>query len=136
MKEDQLFFVGQKAFIEKDGKLLVIFNERDKIDFPGGKIQEGEKDLRASLVREVLEETGLSIIIYDPFVVWSFALPDNHRHAGKLVFLVGYRCSIRGGELKLSDEHLRYEWVGKVEISKLDDGSGHFRALQKYFAKI
>ena len=46
MKNDQIFFVGQKAFIGKDNKVLVLFNTRNKIDFPGGKIQEGEEQIR------------------------------------------------------------------------------------------
>ena len=46
MSQDQLFFVGQKAFIVRDGKVLVLFNPEGKIDFPGGKIQEGEEDFR------------------------------------------------------------------------------------------
>jgi len=136
MKEDQLFFVGQKAFIGKDDKVLVLFNTRNKIDFPGGKIQEGENDFVASIVREAKEETGLSIKISEPFVVWSFALPENHEHAGKRVFLVGFKASYSEGDIVLSDEHLRYEWVGKEDLDRLSDGSGHFQALQRYFAKF
>jgi 8-oxo-dGTP pyrophosphatase MutT (NUDIX family) len=136
MKEDQLFFVGQKAFIGKNNKVLVLFNTRDKIDFPGGKIQEGEDDLLASIIREVKEETGLSVKIGEPFVVWSFALPENHKHAGKRVFLVGCKASYSGESVVLSNEHLRYEWVGKEDLDRLNDGSGHFHALQKYFANF
>ena len=135
MKEDQPFFVGQKAFIKKNGKVLVIFNDRGKIDFPGGKIQKGEKDFTASLLREVQEETALSIGVGRPFVVWSFVLPDNHPHAGTSVFLVGFEARYVSGEVTLSSEHGWYEWVGKEDVSRLDDGSGHFKALQKYFAE-
>jgi len=134
MANDQLFFVGQKAFINKDGKVLILFNDRNKIDLPGGKIQEGESDFQRSLAREVGEETGLSIEIGDPFVTWSFSLPETHAHAGKKVFLVGFKCVYKGGEFKISNEHLRHEWVGKEDLPRLNDGSGHFKALEKYFA--
>ena len=44
MKNDVLLCVGQKAFIKKDGKVLVLFasDPGSPLDFPGGKIQEGE----------------------------------------------------------------------------------------------
>ncbi len=42
MEKDTLFCVGQKAFIEKDGKVLVLFDPIEGLDFPGGKIKEGE----------------------------------------------------------------------------------------------
>ena len=42
MKNDALFCVGQKAFIEKDGKVLILGDPTEGLDFPGGKIQDGE----------------------------------------------------------------------------------------------
>ena len=134
MAQDKLFFVGQKAFIEKDGKILVLFNSKNRVDFPGGKIQEGETDLKASLLREVKEETNLMVDIGDPFMTWSFNLPEGHLHAGRSVFLVGYKCGYREGDLKLSDEHSRYEWIGKEDIARLSGVGGHFMALERYFA--
>ena len=42
MKNNALLFVGQKALIEKDGKVLVLICPNGWLDFPGGKIQDGE----------------------------------------------------------------------------------------------
>lgn len=136
MKRDKMFYVGQKAFIEKDGKVLVLFDPRNHIDFPGGKIQEGESDFVASLMREVDEETSISIEVGDPFTVWDFVISNttNPDYKGKTVFLVGFRCGLKGGEFKLSSEHSGYRWVGKAELREIDDGSAHFKALEKYFA--
>ena len=133
MKEDKLFFVGQKAFIEKDGKILVLFDSKNRVDFPGGKIQDGEIDLRASLLREVNEETNLVVNVGDPFITWSFDLPEGHLHAGKAVFLVGYKCGYKDGGLTLSDEHSRYEWIGKADLGRIDNSGGHFQVLKRYF---
>jgi hypothetical protein len=44
MAEDQLLYVGQKAFVEKAGKVLVVMDPDLGLDFPDGKIQEGETD--------------------------------------------------------------------------------------------
>ena len=45
MNNDQLIFVGQKAFIDKDGEILTLTDPNLGVDFPGGKIKEGETDL-------------------------------------------------------------------------------------------
>jgi len=51
MKEDALFYVGQKAFIEKDGNILILNDPSEGLDFPGGKIQIGELDFPEALRR-------------------------------------------------------------------------------------
>lgn len=131
MGEDKLFFVGQKAFIYREGKILVM-HDKDGLDFPGGKIQEGETDFEASIKREVEEETGLEIIVGEPFTVW-YRIGTKGIHEGKTIFLVGYRCRLVDGEVRISDEHDSFEWVGKEDYRKLDDGSLYFKALEKYF---
>lgn len=125
---DQLFFVGQKAFIEKNGEVLTLKHEKG-LDFPGGKITEGTLDFVSELRREVREETGLEIEVGDPFVVWHTKFPKN----GHNIFLVGYKCKYQTGDLKISDEHLNYQWVNKENFDSLNDGEAYFAALKKYF---
>jgi 8-oxo-dGTP pyrophosphatase MutT (NUDIX family) len=126
--DDQLFYVGQKAFIEKDGEVLTLRHGKG-LDFPGGKIKENELDFVKELKREVLEETGLEIEVGDPFVVWHTKFPKN----GHQIYLVGYKCKYKSGDLKLSDEHLGFRWVNKSNFHELDDGERYFVALNKYF---
>ena len=139
MNEDALFCVGQKAFIEKDGKVLVLNDPVEGLDFAGGKIQEGEaKDgaassLIRSLKREVKEETGLEIEGLNPFAVWYHEFPKGHRNYPKVVYLVAFRCKYVSGELKLSDEHDKFRWGGKDDYKEVDDGSDYFDVLRKYF---
>lgn len=139
MKEDALFCVGQKAFIERDGKVLVLFDPIEGLDFPGGKIQEGEaKDgdassLILSLQREVREETGLEIEVSNPFAVWYHEFPKGHRNYPKVVYLVAFRAMYISGEFTLSDEHNNFRWVDKNNYKEVDDGSDYFDVLRKYF---
>lgn len=133
MADDQLLYVGQKAFIEKDGKVLVLMDPDLGLDFPGGKIQEGETDFTESLKREVREETKLEIKKGDSFFTWFNVFGAKHRNAGKKVYLVGFKCKYLSGEVTLSDEHSEYTWVDKNDYKKLDDGSLYFKALEKYF---
>ncbi len=90
MPQDQLFYVAQKALIEKDGEILVLNDPQMGIDLPGGKIQIGETDIIKSLYREIEEETGLEVEIGEAFTTDYFEFPKEikHRHAGRIIFVV------------------------------------------------
>lgn len=133
MKQDAQFYVGQKAFIQKGDEILVLGDPLEGLDYPGGKIQQGENDLIESLKREVREETGLEIEVGAPFTTWTNTFPSNHRLAGKQVYLVGYRCKYVSGEVKLSHEHDKFHWVTKENYKDVDDGTSYFDILNKYF---
>jgi 8-oxo-dGTP diphosphatase len=134
MAEDKQFFVGQKAFIRKGDKVLVLFDPVFGLDFPGGKIQTIDADILAALKREVKEETGLDVKIGDPFTTWTWKVPEGaHRNAGKEIYLIGFRCEYISGEVRLSDEHNSYRWVSEKTYREIDDKSDFFHALEKYF---
>lgn len=139
MQRDQLFYVGQKGFIRKDNSILVLFDTEGYVDFPGGKIQVGEVDFDKALQREVREETSLEVTVRNPFVRWRFMRqqkvhsdPANNKPWQEL-YLVGFVCDYQSGEVKLSDEHTRFEWVNKESFKKLEDGTEHYQALEQYF---
>ncbi|MEI6528212.1 MAG: NUDIX domain-containing protein [bacterium] len=134
MKDDAQFYVGQKAFIRKGDQVLVLSHFDGGIDYPGGKIQEGEIDLAESLKREVREETGLEIEVGEAFTTRMHVFGDKHRLAGKNLFLVGYKCEYTSGEVKISHEHGGYAWVTKDNFLEKNDGSKHFEMLRKYFS--
>lgn len=134
--DDKKFFVDQKAFIERDGKVLMLNDPILGLDCPGGKVQEGETDWVGALKREVREETGLEITVGAPFYTWHFKVPDgSHRNAGKDLFLVGYRCVYVGGEVTLSTEHNGFEWVGRDTLPTFIDTVGYLPALKTYFTR-
>ncbi len=133
MNEDKLFYVGQKAFIKKGDEVLVLGDPHKNIDYPGGKIQEGETDLIESLKREVREETGLEISVGEPFATWTNVFPSHHRLAGKTVFLIGYKCEYVSGDTTLSNEHDKFRWVTKENFMDMDNGTPYFDILKKYF---
>lgn len=133
MKNDQTYWVGQKAFIRKGDDVLVLTDPTEGLDFPGGKIQEGEVDFVESLKREVREESGLEINVGEPFAVWQNAFPVHHKHAGKKVYLVAFRCEYVSGDVKLSDEHNKFRWVNKENYHDANDGTQYFEILDKYF---
>lgn len=125
---DTQMYVGQKAFVNRGGKILVLKDDIG-LDFPGGKFRWGE-DLIESLQRETEEETRLKIKVGEPFFTWT-----NKGVPGVKVniFYVGYMCEYVNGEVELSDEHFEYEWVDASTFKKCKDSTGHYKALEKYF---
>lgn len=95
------------------GRVLLLANERGEWDLPGGRPDAGE-DHRATLVREVREETGLDV---EPGV-----LLDEHLFEvlpQRVVRIVAYACALQGGsEITLSDEHLEVSWISLAEIGE------------------
>lgn len=126
-------FVGQKALIKKRDEVLVVNDPHAGLDYPGGKIQEEESDLMESLRREVREETGLEIKVGSPFTTWLHILPAHHKHAGRKVLLIAYRCEYVSGEVKLSNDHNRFSWVSKSTYKTMDNDTPYYEVLNKYF---
>jgi len=142
MADDALFCVAQKAFVEKDGEVLTLNDPIEGLDFPGGKIQENEprdgdpSSLTEALAREVVEETGLTVEVGEPFFAWYHVFKDpQHRNYGKKVYILGFRCCYVSGEVRLSHEHDSFKWVNKDNCKAVDDGTDYFDVLQKYFQR-
>jgi 8-oxo-dGTP diphosphatase len=133
MKPDEMFYVVQKAFIKKGNDVLVLNDPKEGLDFPGGKIQEGEKDLSEALKREVREETGLEIHIGKPFSTWVEAFPVGHKLEGNRAYIVSYVCEYVSGDVSISEEHDNFKWVNRENYKSVDDGTSYFDILEKYF---
>ena len=134
MADDKLYYVGVKAFIEKNGKILVLNDPKIGLDFPGGKIQQGESDFIETLKREVREETGFEIEVGEPFAIWEVVFPPNPKYVVPEVFLVGFKCKYLSGEFKISHEHDSFKWVDKSNYQIVKQDCGHYRALERYFS--
>jgi 8-oxo-dGTP diphosphatase len=120
--ENKLFLVSQKAFIFKDGRLLIIKNSKGRHggisqwELPGG-ILEANEEINDGLAREIREETSLDIEIKNILVVWK-KMTTVSELGGKEVPLlgIGYKCSWVSGEVILGDEHEEYLWVSKDQL--------------------
>ena len=81
--------------------------------FPGGHIEEGES-LVESVIREVYEETGLTIA--DPKLV---AVKDWEPDEGGRYIVFCYKATEFTGQLRSSEEG-EVSWVKKDQLEKLD----------------
>lgn len=84
-----------------------------KWDLPGGKAEMGEK-FDDALLREVSEETGLSITL--THVAGS---AESERPAKKLVYII-MEASFNSGVVRLSSEHDDFAWVTLQAFPTMD----------------
>ena len=89
---------------------------------PGGRIELGE-DLGASLVREVLEETGLTICVGALMAVYQ-----NIGEHSSLIF--AFSGEPAGGELRTSEESLAVGWFTADQALQSISGPGTLRRFQ------
>jgi 8-oxo-dGTP pyrophosphatase MutT (NUDIX family) len=96
-----MFSVSIKGiFCAPTGSVVLLMNERDEWELPGGRIELGETPPQC-LAREVREELNLTVSVGELIDSYLFEVVP-----GKHVFIVTYACSLDGRfNPSLSDEH-------------------------------
>jgi 8-oxo-dGTP pyrophosphatase MutT (NUDIX family) len=109
--------ISIKAVLIHRGRVLLLLNERDEWDLPGGRPDPGE-DRRAALAREVREETGLSVEVGAALDEHLFeVLPD--KLPGRFVRILPFACRLVGSsDVVLSHEHLKTRWLPLGELGE------------------
>ncbi|WP_410507888.1 NUDIX domain-containing protein [Methanosarcina hadiensis] len=98
-----------------------------KWDLPGGKVNPDES-LKEGIVREVWEETGISIVPGDIAGEVNFELPEKKVIA--IVFDGGYIVA----DVKLSYEHMAYTWFSFEKIIEMEELPDYFKDFFGRFA--
>lgn len=103
------------VIIEKDDKLLLIRRKNEPfkglLAIPGGFVNEGEK-VEDTAVREMTEETNLTIEPTDILGVYSDPKRDPRGHVISIVFI----GKIIAGEVRAGDDADSFEWVSYKEL--------------------
>ena len=75
-------------------------NERGCWEFPGGRVEFGER-LAEAIRREISEEYGMNIEVVEQLCAVDHLLPDEHQHWVAITFLARY---VSGGPCILEPE--------------------------------
>ena len=94
------FPVSIKGVVERDGHFVLLKNERDEWELPGGKLEPGEA-IEDCLVREIDEELNLPVAVGRPLNNWVYFVNGVH------VLVITYALRILGDEadMRISHEH-------------------------------
>ncbi len=120
------------AFIEKEGKFLIVLCPRFKVwRVPGGRAEHGEK-IEDTLLREMKEETGVQ---FDnpKFIGWGqdqqFHFKENYQTSRLLMF---FHVKTQDDVVLDPDEADDSRWVTLDELQKIENKEG---ALTDLFSR-
>lgn len=109
--------VGVGAVIVDQGRVLLVRRGGEPLkgqwSLPGGLLELGES-LTAGVVREVMEETGLTVEIVELVELLDRIHRDGERVRYHYV-IADYLCGVSGGELKAASDADAVRWVERPE---------------------
>ena len=112
-------YVGVGAVIVAEGKVVIVKRKFDPLagqgSLPGGGVELGET-LEESIVREMLEETGLDIEVGPVIEVFDRITRDDDGGVKYHFVLVDYLCWPVGGELRASSDVADARFVDPSEL--------------------
>jgi 8-oxo-dGTP pyrophosphatase MutT (NUDIX family) len=121
------FPVSIKGVLVEAGRVVLLENERNEWELPGGRLEPGEAP-ETCLVREFAEELGAVVEVARIIDCWLFeVLPERE------VVIVTYGVKRRGeGELRVSNEHRRFGFFTPREIEALPIPEGYRRSIRAW----
>lgn len=112
---------------DRQGRLLMIKRGHEPgaglWSIPGGRIEPGETDADA-LVREMLEETGLTVQVGR--LLGRVRRPGL---GGAVIDIRDYAATVTGGTLRPGDDAADARWVEGAELDSLEITEGLIEAL-------
>jgi 8-oxo-dGTP pyrophosphatase MutT (NUDIX family) len=139
LHEHALYQVATKALIYKEDKVLVLHTPDGYLDFPGGRVDESERNIpwTDALKREVSEEVGDSMQISIGQTLFVSKRQYTKNGTSNHIAAIFYKCQHESGEVKLSDEHGYHEWltieelIGRKGKFISEDERAHLKNLPK-----
>ncbi|MFJ7213580.1 NUDIX domain-containing protein [Amycolatopsis sp. NPDC098790] len=124
--------VSIKGVLIRDDRVLLVHNERDEWELPGGRIEPGETP-EETVAREITEETGLPVEVAEILDSWMYHIAV----ASKNVFIVTYGCTTASTAAPvLSHEHSRVAEFAEQDVPGLPMPDGYKRSIATWFERL
>ena len=130
--------IGVGAIIIDRGRALVVRRATEPLkgewSIPGGVLELGET-LRAGVIREAKEETGLDVLPIEVLEVYDRIVADE---AGKTRYhyvLIDYLCQVTGGELRAASDVSEVRWLTEQELDSFPIADAAEEVIRKGFDK-
>jgi len=125
------FPVSVKGVVIRDGKVILVQNERDEWELPGGKLELSESP-KECLVREISEELQLVVQPASILDSWIYTIAS-----GVHVLVLAYGCSESShSEAVLSDEHSELRWFPLAEVDGLRLPDGYKKSIRTWSTRL
>jgi ADP-ribose pyrophosphatase YjhB (NUDIX family) len=126
-----VFPVSVKGVCVRDGRVLLLRNERDEWELPGGKLELGE-DPADCVGREISEETGWAVRVGPILDSWQYRIRD-----GVDVLIVTYGCVVDGdAPVTISSEHTAGGLFDRRDVDALPMPEGYRRSIHARFTRL
>ncbi len=119
--------VSVKGILAIGGRFLLLRNEREEWELPGGRLEPAETP-EACCAREIMEETSLQVTVGTLIDAWIY------RPAADLgVLILSYGCELVGAEaVSISNEHVEARLFAFDAIPREATPAGYIRSIDKW----
>lgn len=130
-----MYPVSVKGVVVRDGRVLLLHNERDEWELPGGRLEVGETPQQC-VAREITEETGWQVTTGPILDSWLYYINAAEKH----VFIVTYGCHLDPGQDDLdpvlSHEHGKVGLFTRQDVPDLVIPQGYKDSIATWYARL
>jgi 8-oxo-dGTP diphosphatase len=131
--------VGVGAIIIEDSRVLLVKRAHPPLQaqwsIPGGVLEVGEM-VREAAIREVREETGLSVEPGELLGVYDRILRNPEQRVQYHYVLIDFLCRRVGGELLAADDAAEVRWFTAEQLALLNLAEDTLNVIGKGFARL